>query len=584
MTHSGSGLALALGVLGGLGVGLVGPAQASPDPWAKSTLLPPRARPTNATGGGGGEVRRAALPRGKTPELELEALEARLERDRSDPRVFYRVAEIRQSKGDARGALKALDEAYRLDSKHPQIRLALGKALLKRTRNKDRARGRRLLLGLLEEGQENSSVYLALYDDARGRGKDSEADHFMNRARDLSPQDPEVLYRAGTHALHQGENSAALKQFRAVLKIRPDHGKARLAEALVFERFGEDQRALESFALAHRAFRRQPQAQRDILRRMRALDPYSDPAKVLALAASNPQRPQSSGSPLPKGLEDRSQGLLDQVARARRLGRGTLLETSEPPRTLAPKPGGDARAPGEVRLDLPTEVPRKPRPEPEVSDRTPKIEASGDGLLDLSAPDKVPNDSSFAASPAKIWGADAYRRSARIFEEHGLYSEATSAWYALISASPSSPEARQAREAIEVLRRRPWPEETERIQSLRILAARMLDRGDLPMAKDALERILYLRPKDPVALKDLAYLAVEKEDLREGLLLLEKALEARPGYPEALVIQGLALAKQRKFRRARVIYQAVLEGGPPERIRVYAESMLHSLRLFSEEP
>jgi tetratricopeptide (TPR) repeat protein len=171
---------------------------------------------------------------------------------------------------------------------------------------------------------------------------------------------------------------------------------------------------------------------------------------------------------------------------------------------------------------------------------------------------------------------------AELYRESGLYEEATGAYYALIARNPDSERSRKAQKQIAELRILHRPDQEQRISLLRALADRQRRKLDRRGAREALERILFLQPRDALALKDLAFLAAKGGDLEEAMRLAQRSLEYSPGNTDALLVKAFVLAKQRKFHQALTLYEGILETAPPPRVKMYAEAMERALEVFAD--
>lgn len=469
------------------------------------------------------------------PRKALRQAERLLARDRSRPESWVLVAESALRAGRTRQARNAFQEALRLDASSSRARVGLGRLLVES--GQDEERGAQLLRSGLTRTAADAPALggLALYHKKRGDLTRSRA--FYQAGLRLDPVWVEGLHGLALIDLHQGRTAEALERFQRVTRLDPTHSKAWVAQGLIYTRFGEKPRAVAAYARAFNALGGQGAAAREVLDRLRALDPYADPA-----AFPLPSPPLAASRPP-----------------------GPAGKTTKPSRDQAPdqvpEDPGEGAAPGA----------------PVGSPAEPAIDLSLDALR---RPEEIPPPAPPEGDPADASGR--LRRMATLYREEGLYEEAAGALHALIARDPDSAASRQALEELRELRSFHRPDLDQRVGLLRKLADRLRRRRDHRGAREALERILLLQPGDSMTLKDLAFLHARSGDLEEALRLSEESLERTPGRQEAQLVKAYVLARQRKFPQALELYRGVLESEPPEQVQVYARAMVRALEVFAE--
>lgn len=461
------------------------------------------------------------------PRAALEEADRRLQLDRSRPETWVLRGRALAELGRSRPAVDAFEEALRLDAHSREARVGLGRLLVE---GKDPTRGAGLLQSTLTRSAADLPSLLGLAQFHRRREEGARARAYYEAALSYDPVSTEAHHGLGTLDLREGRTGDALKRLRKVTELDPRHSRAWIAQALIYARLKESRRAVAAYARAWHALGGEGPAAREVLQRLRELDPFARPADF----------------PLP-----------DPPVRA-----------EPPPASPAPAAPEGPPQPAAAREAAP------PRPRP------------GEGI-DLSSPELPEAGIPGPSARAREQGADASGRLARMAElyvRHQLYEEATSTLHARIALDPDSADARQSQARIEELAAFRRPEREERISHLRALADFLRGRRDRRGAREALSRVLLLDPRDHLALKDLAYLAARDGELAEALDYVERCLARAPGFTEALLIKAYTLARQRKFQAALVLYRAVLEGDPPARVRLYAASMERALAAFSDGP
>ena len=105
-----------------------------------------------------------------------------------------------------------------------------------------------------------------------------------------------------------------------------------------------------------------------------------------------------------------------------------------------------------------------------------------------------------------------------------------------------------------------------------------LEAGNLPSARQAIERSLELRPASPEALAELASIAIVEGDPGEALRLADRALTLDPGYLSARNARGLALRSLGRAGEAIVDLEAGI-GAPKRAMPDKASNRLGQLRV-----
>lgn len=471
----------------------------------------------------------APVPRGSDSADTLRRIENALRLDRSRSELWRRKGELLAELGRVGPARGAFEEALRLDSRDREARLGLAELLVES--GADLERGAALAESVLTRTAADVPALVILGRADQKAGRIREARTRFRAALAHDPVAVDALYARSNLELAEGRTSQALKGFRRVAELNPSHAKSWIAQGLIYSRFGERRRALTSYGRAYQALGGKGPAAREVLDRMRELDPYAKPADY----------------PLPA-----------------------------PPLTAArPVPAKPANKPARIDPRYRAEAP------PQMAPARP-----GSGI-DLRAPKAASRPGVRPSDQARAEGADLpgrLERMAELYAREGLHQDAGSAYHALIARAPASREARRAQVRILELERLGRPDPDRRVAGLRRLASQLQRRGDRRGARECLERVLLVQPGDPAALKDLAFLSARAGDYEESLTQARRALASAPGYADALLVQGYALARQRKFQQALVVYRAVLEADPEERVRDYAARMARALEIFADGP
>lgn len=495
-------------------------------------------------------VERLAVGPGEAPRETLKRVEAELARDRSRFGLWVQKAELLAATQESRPARAAYEEALRLESRSTVARKGLARLLVES--GLDPQRGATLLDGLGPEAAGEPEVLHVRALLALRKGDDAGASSFLAKVLEADPGHADARLQLGMVALRSGRNAEALRHFDDVVSLEPTNVRAHLSRGMVLARFRERDRALEAFARAWTLLGGSGSAARQVLARMRELDPYADPARMRLPPLPAPRvAPGKPASGSPPG---------SPVTPGRSAGPGPA---GVPGRPLEPRPAGAVPGSGGAAPPDPVRA----------------------GLLDLRAP-ALPTGSPEPARPAREEerpdSPGRRLRMAELYRHHGLFEDAASLYHALVAEAPRSDLARQAVAALEEISVHARPAAPERIRLLRTVLGVLHSRRDRRGARDVLERLLLLDPRDPVAWRDLAYLAARDDDLDACHEFARKSLEAGPGNPEALLLQAYAESRRRRFPQALVIYRSLLEADPEPRIRRYAEVMVRALEGYAD--
>jgi tetratricopeptide (TPR) repeat protein len=451
----------------------------------------------------------------------------RLDRSRAD--LWRRKGELLAEMGRVGPARGAFEEALRLDSGDRTARLGLAQLLVES--GADLERGAALAESTLTRTAADVTALVIMGRADQKAGRVQEARTRFQAALAHDPVSQEAIFARSNLELAEGRTALALKGFRRVAELDPSHAKSWIAQGLIYSRFGERRRALTAYGRAFHALGRKGATAKEVLARMRELDPYADPRDY---RLPDPPLVAARTKPAPR------------VPKRDRIDPRYAAEA--PPAVAPARPGSD---------------------------------------IDLSAPEAAGRPGARPSAQARAEGADLpgrLERMAELYAREGLHQDAGSAYHALIARAPASEEARHAQVRIRELERLGRPDPDRRVAGLRRLASQLQRRGDRRGARECLERVLLVQPGDPAALKDLAFLAARAGDYAESLELAGRALTSSPGYAEALLVQGYALARQRKFQQALVVYRAVLEADPEPQAREYAARMARALEIFADGP
>jgi tetratricopeptide (TPR) repeat protein len=190
-------------------------------------------------------------------------------------------AQVSLDRGDLDSSVRQLEQVLALDAGHKAARVAVAHLLMRLGRWKDADQHVQLLRGrypgdteslyltaliAFQRGQMEEVCELAEQSLARGDRRVEVykllalAEYLLRRldkfeahireAIKINPLDPDANYHMGRFFFEDKQYSAALNYFRTVLRLKPQHYKARYYAGLVYKGQGEMERAKEEFHAA----------------------------------------------------------------------------------------------------------------------------------------------------------------------------------------------------------------------------------------------------------------------------------------------------------------------------------------------
>ncbi len=143
------------------------------------------------------------LTKKETSDLKL-ALRTRLHHQPNDTQGWLLLGRVAQSDSDMNTAIAALEKAYKLDSKDPDIRFSYAESLMMLAEEKDQRKARTLLIGLLQDGYADLRVYSLLAFNAYQKGSYEEAIYFWRMMQNQIGAD-DSRYKMLERSIHSAE-------------------------------------------------------------------------------------------------------------------------------------------------------------------------------------------------------------------------------------------------------------------------------------------------------------------------------------------------------------------------------------------